>query len=706
MAFDTFRRLARPSRDWLTAVALAGVTVVAFLPALRCEFVNFDDTDYVTRNAHVTAGLTPAGAVWAFTTFGQSNWHPLTWLSLQLDASLYWPNAWGFHLTNVLVHAASAALLFLALRVLTGAFWRSAAAALLFAVHPLRVESVAWVSERKDVLSVFFGMAALLAYAGYARRPSTLRYGAVVAAFALSLLCKPMLVTLPCLLLVLDWWPLQRTAGLAGSPGEHVSAHSSEPVPRRLAGNTVKSSKKRDTVVAATATATVSPARQAAVAASSPFPDGDVSARTVTWTRLVIEKLPLFALVAASAAVTYRAQLELSAVATLEKFPLPIRIENAFVSYVVYLWKTVWPSGLAVYYPHPIYDTRTGLKVPLEVFAGAFLLVGLLTAAAVVLRRRAPYLLAGWLWYVGTLVPVIGLIQVGSQAYADRYTYFPQIGILVAVCWGVADLARDRGRVAVAACAAAALALTVVTWQQLAVWKDSVALWRHSIDATFSTATSQLNLGTALEEAGDVPGAIKCYRAAIEYEPNNARMWVNMATGLYQLNQVNEAVKCLKVSLQLAPDVPQNISNLGRMEAARGNLEEAFKQFTRALDLKPDFAPAHLGLGTTLLATGHPDEALRHLKTAVELDPGSGQAHVLLGTFFEAQDNLEKAVPQYEEAVRLTPKEATHWFRLGVAYSRQNRADDARRCLERAVNLKPDTPEFRKALNGLRKSGK
>jgi tetratricopeptide (TPR) repeat protein len=638
MAFDAVRRLSGPSRDWLMAVALACVTVVAFLPALRCEFVNFDDTDYVTRNPHVTAGLTSAGAAWAFTTFTQSNWHPLTWLSLQLDASLYWPNAWGFHLTNVLVHAASAALLFLALRALTGAFWRSAAVALLFAVHPLRVESVAWISERKDVLSVFFGMAALLAYAGYVHRPSALRYAAVLVAFALSLLCKPMLVTLPCLLLVLDWWPLGRWTDRGAWP-------------------------------------------------------------------LVREKLPLFALVAASAAVAYRAQLELSAVATLEKFPLPIRIENAFVSYVMYLWKTVWPAELAVYYPHPIYDTRTGLKVPTEVFAGALLLVALLTAGAVLLRKRAPYLLAGWLWYLGTLVPVIGLIQVGSQAYADRYTYFPQIGILVALCWGVADLARVRGRVAVAACAAAALALAVVTWQQLTVWKNSVALWRHAIQVTFSTATSQMNLGTALEEAGDVPGAIECYRAALKYEPDNARAWVNLASAHYQMNRFDEAAEFLKQSLRLAPDVPQNISNLGRIEAARGNLDQAAKLFNKALELNPDFVPAHLGLGT-LLATAHPDEALRHLETAVKLDPGSGQAHVLLGTFFEAHGDFDRAVPQYEEAVRLAPEEATHWFRLGTAYARQGRTADARRCLEKAVSLKPDMRLFRQALDELIRSGK
>src|SRR5579883_3044632 len=335
-------------REWVAAGLLAGISLAVFARALDCGFVNYDDMEYVTRNRDVLRGLTPGGVGWAFTTCYNSNWHPLTWLSLELDASLWHlpdggPDPTGFHLTNVLVHAANVALVFFALRALTGAFWRSAAVALLFAVHPLRVESVAWVSERKDVLSTFFGLLALWAYAAYVAAPSRRRYLAVAGPFALSLLSKPMLVTLPCLLLVLDWWPLGRLR-----PGD--------------------------------------------------------------WRRRVVEKVPLFALVVASSAVTYLAQSKQRAVASTTMFPPSVRLENALVGYAAYLFKTVWPADLAAYYPHPIYDTRSGGGLTAETVGLAAVVLVALTAGAAALRRKAPYLLAGWLWFLGTLVPVIGLV--------------------------------------------------------------------------------------------------------------------------------------------------------------------------------------------------------------------------------------------------------------------------------------------------------
>src|SRR5579883_1257197 len=431
-------------REWVAAGLLAGISLAVFARALDCGFVNYDDMEYVTRNRDVLRGLTPGGVGWAFTTCYNSNWHPLTWLSLELDASLWHlpdggPDPTGFHLTNVLVHAASAALLFLALRALTGAFWRSAAVALLFAVHPLRVESVAWVSERKDVLSVFFGLLALWAYAAYVKRPSVGRYLAVAAAFAASLLCKPMLVTLPFLLLVLDGWPLGRVRTLAD------------------------------------------------------------------WRRPALEKLPLLALAVASSALTYFVQAKAGTVRGLETFPLNVRVENAAVSYVQYVAKTAWPLGLAVYYPHPASPWGGGL--PAWKVGGAAVLLVAATAAAVALWRKAPYLLAGWLWYAGTLVPVLGLLQVGDHAYADRYSYFPQIGLLVAACWGVAEVARRHAETAAAIAAAAALALAVVTGVQLASWRDSIALWRHDLRAAGRSPLAYMNLGAALGEAGDAAGS-------------------------------------------------------------------------------------------------------------------------------------------------------------------------------------------------------
>jgi hypothetical protein len=341
--------------DWLIAAALAGVAFAVFAPSISRSFIALDDPYYVFQNPNVRGGLTPRAALWAFTTVDICNWHPLTWLSLQFDVSTWNMankelDARAFHLTNVLLHAANAALLFLALRRLTVAAGAVAATALLFAVHPLRVESVAWVSERKDVLSTFFGLLALWAWARYAAVPTVAAYVTAALALAMSLMAKPMLVTFPCLLLILDWWPLQRMRGL------------------------------RD------------------------------------WPRLLLEKAPLFALVVFSAAMTYRAQTGGGATRTLSVFSREVRLENAAVSYVAYLAKTVWPTGLAFYYPHP----GASLALSSVVLAVAVLLS--LTVAAVALRRRAPYLLTGWLWYLGTLVPVIGLVQVGDQAMANRYT--------------------------------------------------------------------------------------------------------------------------------------------------------------------------------------------------------------------------------------------------------------------------------------------
>jgi tetratricopeptide (TPR) repeat protein len=609
------------------AAGLAALAFATFAPAWRCGFVSFDDPDYVTRNPHVTAGLTPAGFRWAFTTFTNSNWHPLTWLSLQLDATLWdGPDPRGFHLTNVIVHAADAALLFLALRALTGATWRSAAVALLFAVHPLRVESVAWVSERKDVLGAFFGLLALWAYATYARRPTVTNYLAVALAFAASLLCKPMLVTLPCLLLVLDWWPLAR----------------------------------------------------ACVARD--------------WQRLAGEKLPLFALVAAAAAVSYRAQLEQSAVGSLDKFPLAVRVENAAVSYATYLVKTVWPTDLAVYYPHPIYDNRPGGGLTAAKVLASALPLAALTVAAVALRRRSPYVLAGWLWYLGTLVPVIGLVQVGGQAYADRYTYFPHIGLLLAACWGAADLAVGRARVALAAGAVAAAALAVTTVHQLAYWKDSVALWRHALEATFSTATAELNLGVSLEERGDVAGAAACYRRALEYEPDSVWAHVNMGNALCLQGHLDEAIRHLRFAVAKAPQIAEYACNLGRMLEQRGDLAGATDWYRRAIALKAGYAYAHFRLGGAFLQQNRGDEAVAEFNAALRCDPRSAEAHGMLGTVLESRGDLSGAAEHFEQETRYNPDEALPWFNLGRVRLRQGRKDEAARCLQRAKELQAPRP--------------
>jgi Tfp pilus assembly protein PilF len=690
---------SRFRREWLAAAVLAGATFAAFVPALRCEFVNFDDPQYVTKNPHVSTGLAAANVRWAFTTFENANWHPLTWLCLQLDASLWGLKPTGYHLTNVLLHAANAAVLFLALQALTGCFWRSAAVALLFAVHPLRAESVAWVTERKDVLSALFGFLALWAYAAYARAPSVPRYLAVGVALAFSLMAKPMFVTLPCLLLVLDWWPLGRAraprpAGpplSSGRPGPsgpgRATAVKDRPAPGRAAG----------TLLLETAPA------------ERPAPAPAPASRVAALLGLVAEKLPLFALVAASAAVTARAQAAEGAVANLAMFSPAVRLGNAAVSYVAYLAMTVWPVNLAIYYPHPIYNYDGSEVLPASEVGGALLLLAALTAGAVALRRRAPYLLAGWLWFLGTLVPVIGLVQVGGQAYADRYTYFPQIGLLLAACWGAADLApRALPRVAWAAGAVVAVVLAALTWDQLQVWRDSVALWEHDIKVARDCPTAQMNLGEMYMDRGRYEEAARCFGRAIQLDPKPPKPHSNLGNALLKLGRLDDAEREQRMALAIDPNVAEVFFNLGLVQVARDRPSEAARYFNEALRLQPESAEALSSLGLILLQQGRLAEAEGLLRKAVRYDPNYGPAHHFLGKVLEAKRDFPGAAEQFEEATRLSPRDAKAWYNLGNARMRQQRYAEAAECFKRAVALDPEEQGFRKALRdaeALRRNG-
>jgi tetratricopeptide (TPR) repeat protein len=501
------------------AVALVAVTLVVFAPTFTSDFVNFDDPEYVTANPGVQAGLSWSGIRWAMTTDHAGFWHPLTWLSLQADASLYGPkSAGGFHLTNVLLHAAAAVLLLLAMRRLTGTLWRAALVAALFAVHPLHVESVAWVAERKDVLSGLFWMLTLLAYARYAERPTLGRSLGVVAAFALGLMAKPMLVTLPCVLLLLDWWPLRRPLG---------------------------------------------------------------------W-RLLVEKVPLFALVAVMCVVTVQAQRSGGAVVGLAEVGILERLVNALLSYCAYLARTFWPANLAVLYPWPE-----------RIAAGQVVAAGLLLAAisglAVYLRRPCPYLLVGWLWFVGTLVPVIGLVQVGSGAWADRFSYLPHVGLFVAVVWGGADALARWPRLAVGLAVAVVLAMSVVTWRQVLVWHDSLTLWEQAAAVArvrdpdqaspltrHGWAVISNNLGSAHAERGNVQRAIDCYRAAVTLDPDWSAPLYNLAGALTEARQYSEAAVYWEGAVARDPEhvgarvaLAMVLTRLGRTTEAADHLIQA-----------------------------------------------------------------------------------------------------------------------------------
>jgi tetratricopeptide (TPR) repeat protein len=619
-------------RDGIAAAAIACLTFVVFLRAVDCGFVNFDDTYYVTRNKHVTNGLTLEGARWAFAAVAPYYWHPLTWLSLQLDASLWWPRPGGFLLTNVLLHAANAALLFLALRGLTGAYWRSVAVALLFALHPLRVESVAWVAERKDVLSVCFGLLALCAYAAYAHRPSVLRYLAVAAAYALSLMAKPMLVTLPCLLLVLDWWPLGR----------------------------------------------LTLARPAWRAAGL----------------VVLEKLPLLCLAAASSFVTVVAHVESGGWGGLERLSVVGRMENALVSYATYLFKTVWPADLAIYYPHPLLAYNKVNHLPAGELAAAALLLAAVTFGAIVLRKRAPYLLAGWVWYLVALLPVIGLVvQSGGQAYADRFTYFPQIGILVAACWAVADLAGERGRVALTAGAVLAAILAVTSWNQLAYWHDPQKIWKHDLETAGRNPVALINLG---ECVGD-DEATRCYQQAIEMEPNNAVAHLNLGNIFFRAGRLDDATREEEEAVRINPELDGAYGNLGDIELKRRRYARAAEYFRQQLGLR-DSAEARCNLGAALNYQGKLSDAEQEFKEAIHLDPALTSAHANFGGLLHRQGRLDEAALEEQKAIELAPRLYEAHYQLAMIET--DRANYARavECFRTALRLRPGSID---ALSGL-----
>jgi hypothetical protein len=484
-------RTGRFRRDALLASALAGLVLLVYYPVLSCNFVPYDDPLYVTKNAIVRQGLSAEGIVLALWAEVAANWHPVTLLSLQLDHELFGLRPWGYHLHNLLLHLANTLLLFFLLRRMTGAAGRSFLVAVLFALHPLHVESVAWVSERKDVLSTFFGLLALWAYAGYAARPRPLRMAAVAVLLALSLLAKPMWVTFPFLLLLLDFWPLRRWGAGAG--------------------------------------------------------------------RLCAEKLPLFALVALISAAALSAQRRGGAVQPLETLPLAARLGNAATTYVVYLRQTAVPTDLTIFYPHG------GSALGVATMIGAAVLLLAVSAAAVCFARQLPYLFVGWFWYLGTLVPVIGLVQIGGQAHADRYTYVPLIGVFIALAWGLGDLA-ERARLPWPGFVAAALAVGVcgllARWQ-IAHWRDGVALWEHARRVSPDDNFVLSNLGTALLESGDADAALAQFEKVARQMPDNPFNHSNRGEALLRLGRLDEAEEAFRTALALDPTLYNPQRGLG-----------------------------------------------------------------------------------------------------------------------------------------------
>jgi tetratricopeptide (TPR) repeat protein len=543
----------RTNSFWLTigaCICLAVLTWVVFGQTLWHDFVNYDDPRYVYENTKITSGLSLSGIAWAFTHIHSMNWHPITTISHMFDCQLYGVRAGWHHFTNVLLHALAAILLFLALQQMTGgpsrtgSIWRSAFVAAVFAVHPLRVESVAWIAERKDVLSGVFFMLTLLAYVYYARLPRVGRYLLVALVFACGLMSKPMLVTLPFVLLLLDYWPLDRIKGQG-------------------------------------------------------------------WKR-VLEKIPLIALSAVSSIATFLAQK--GAVGETGDLPILERINNAVVSYVLYIWQMLWPMRLAVFYPHP--ENR----LPLWEIVLSLLLLIAITATAIALRKTRAYFITGWLWYLGMLVPVIGLVQVGWQGHADRYTYLPQIGLYIAITWAVVDLTaswRYRRTILSTAALFAIAVLSWRTWVQTWYWRDSETLFRHALAVTTNNDVAENNLGIVFLQQGKLDEAISLLQTAVALRPDNSPAHENLAKALLQKGQVADALVHYRKLLELQPDNIEVHNIVGTVLTQQGQIKEGVEEWQKVLMIQPDNGNAMSNLAWVFATS--PDESLRNGTKAVQL---------------------------------------------------------------------------------------
>ena len=599
---------SRKQLAFFLGAALVLATLAVFWPVRQCEFINYDDGDYVTENPRVQAGLTGENIQWAFSSKFASNWHPMTWLSHMMDAQMYGLNPKGHHFTNLLLHTANVLLLFLALNRMTAATWRSAIVAGLFALHPLRIESVAWVSERKDVLSGFFFMLTLLAWASYAERqrnkkPAILFYSVALAAFACGLMSKPMLVTAPAILLLLDIWPLRRMQTAA----QIVKGKQIQP-------------------------------------SESTF---DFSKLPV----LLIDKVPFLLLALISSQLTITAQKAGGSVRSLEEFPLSLRIDNALIACVRYMRKMFWPNDLAIFYPHP-------KAFPTWQILGALVLLVVVTVVVVRVARKQTFLAVGWFWFLAMLVPVIGLVQVGIQSMADRYTYLPMIGLYVVIVWAAAEFMgkwKLPPQVLGGSAAAALIACSVATRNNLVYWHDSETLFRHALTVTTDNYVAHENLGIFLANTDRLQESEEHLRIARDTHPTYAESHHNLGNTLHRLGRDGEAIPCYQEAVRLKPDYDAAYNNWGFICAKQGRFDEAKRLYTEAASLKPNDAIVHYNLAAALVQLNKVNEAISEYNRSLELNPTMPQAHFQLARVFAGIGKTAEAISHLQEAVRLKP---------------------------------------------------
>lgn len=644
------------------SIALLIVTFSAYWKVLSNPFVQYDDPNYVTENTYVLQGLTRASVAHAF-HIEYSNWHPVTWLSHMLDVQLFGLEAGKHHRTSLAIHALNVVLLFLLLVWMTKAPWPSAFAAALFAIHPLHVQSVAWISERKDLLSTLFWLLTLAAWLRFVKSRTPAWYGLSLALFSLGLMSKPMIVTLPFTLLLVDIWPLGRLS------------FSLKQASKQIGG-------------------------------------------------LLFEKAPFFALSAASCVITFIAQKSGGLVVPLEELSYESRVGNAACAYIAYLGKTPWPTSLTAFYPQ---QSRTVLSWPV---AGAFLLLAGITVLVVRSAKRAPYLAFGWFWYLGTLVPVIGLVQVAGQAMADRYTYVPLIGVFIATAWGLADWANQHRtfRYAIAAMAIACLVpLLALTRVQTNYWAGDREMWQHAIEVTSNNYVAENNLGTYYMTQGKTDEAITYYREAVRSAQGYADGWSNLGLALAKLNRTSEAIECFRRAVEINPDQTDGWTNLGLALGKQNRPAEAIECFQRevtrtpgdahawlnfgvalvklnrysegidcfqkALEMNPDYTDARLNLGSALDHENRPSEALEHYELALRTKPGAAQILNSMGLVLCRLNRLPEAIDRFHQALKADPNFADAEIDLAIALDRSSRGPEALEHFQRAVRLKPDSAQ-------------
>ena len=627
--------------DRKTVLAVAGLlallTFVVYHGLLRNDFITLDDRAYIVSNLHVTAGLTMRGIIWAFKTNYQCNWHPLTWLSHMLDYTLYGGNPAGHHATSLLIHVANVLLLFFVLRRMTsrlgsaqaGSLWRSAFVAALFAIHPVHVESVAWAAERKDVLSAFFWLLTMWAYVRYTESPLRSRYALVMLTFALGLMAKPVLVTLPFVLLLLDYWPLDRLS-------------------------TSRKSKDR-------------------------------------WTNRVWEKVPLLIMSAASSLITYLVQR--GAMSPIDAIPIGARIANAIVAYQAYIWKMLWPNNLAIMYPHRFESLPHWL-----VLCSALLLA--VMTSAVLMARKHRYVLVGWLWYLGTLIPMIGLVQVGLQAMADRYTYIPLIGLFIILAWGIGELGEGRawGRAMAPLACAAILALALVARIQVGYWKNTYTIFSHANKVTPNNHVALTELGHDMQTRGRLDDATRYYARALQLVPDSELAHLGLGVVLVREGKRDEGIRHFRAAIAARPKFEEGHYALARALAEEGKFREATQHFDEAIRLNPEDTLSYHGLGDILVRQHRLGEAILAYQKALDMNPKDSAADYKIAMTLIKERNIPGAMPYFEQAIKLRPNFREAHYNLGIALASQGDLDGAISHLTKAVEIKPKYSRARERL--------